>query len=201
MARIPVKHPRHRQIQLTRGFSLVEVLVSIVVLSFGVLGMVGMQAAAMQANRDSRLQSSGVRLAREAEELISGNLAIAKLKTASTNPYLVTYTAPTAIAAASENCLTSKCTTNTTLAEYGIKEWANRVYTELPGARIAICFDSAPYDSTGTPRWACNSTGDVMVVKLGWTRAGTDRTQVGAAALDAATRPSIVMPVSTGGGA
>ncbi|HEY8905230.1 MAG TPA: prepilin-type N-terminal cleavage/methylation domain-containing protein, partial [Rhodoferax sp.] len=33
----------------TRGFSLIEVLVSIVVLSFGLLGMVGMQAASLHA--------------------------------------------------------------------------------------------------------------------------------------------------------
>ncbi len=49
-----MRHPARQQ-----GFSLMEVLVSIVVLSFGLLGMVGMQAAALQSNREARLQSSG----------------------------------------------------------------------------------------------------------------------------------------------
>ena len=44
------------------GFSLVEVLVAIVILSFGMLGMVGMQAFALQSNRDARLQSQAASL-------------------------------------------------------------------------------------------------------------------------------------------
>jgi len=42
-------YPRH----LALGFPLIEVLVAIVVLSFGLLGMVGMQAASLHANRAS----------------------------------------------------------------------------------------------------------------------------------------------------
>ena len=47
-----------------RGFTLLEVLVAIVVLSFGVLGAVGLQAAALQANREARNQSTAVALGR-----------------------------------------------------------------------------------------------------------------------------------------
>ena len=60
------------------GFTLLEVLVAIVVLSFGVLGMVGLQTAALNAHREARLQSVGVRLASELAELMRGN----KLKAA-----------------------------------------------------------------------------------------------------------------------
>ena len=50
---------RHvRNVRRVAGFTLVEVLVSIVVLSFGLLGMVGLQAGSLQANRDARLQST-----------------------------------------------------------------------------------------------------------------------------------------------
>ena len=61
---------RIRQAQKTSGFTLLEVLVSIVVLSFGLLGMVGLQAASLQANRDARLQSTAVVLARELAEMM-----------------------------------------------------------------------------------------------------------------------------------
>lgn len=57
----------------SRGFSLVEVLVAIVVLSFGLLGMVGMQAFALQANREARLQGQAAVLARELAEMMRGN--------------------------------------------------------------------------------------------------------------------------------
>lgn len=195
-----MKHPRHRPPRHARGFSLLEVLVSIVVLSFGVLGMVGMQAAALQANRDARLQSAGVRLAREAAELIRDNKAIAQasLTSATDNPYLVAYTSPTVIPAVTQNCFTSTCTTAKNIADYGIKEWLGRAYAELPGARIAVCYDTAPYDAAGLPRWACTNTGAVMIVKLGWTRSTTNRADTGTSALDTATRPAIMMPVTAG---
>ena len=68
------------------GFSLIEVLISIIVLSFGLLGMVGMQSAALQANREARLQSSAAVLARELAEIIRGNKDIGILATG--NPYV-----------------------------------------------------------------------------------------------------------------
>ena len=67
-------HPAmHTPLQPQRGFSLIEVLISIVVLCFGVLGMVGLQAASLQANREARLQSTAVRMAEEMAELMRSN--------------------------------------------------------------------------------------------------------------------------------
>ena len=77
----------------TAGFSLVEVLVSIVVLTFGMLGMVGMQAAALQANREARLQSAELVFAREAAEMIRGT-QVEGLKPTATNPYIGAFTSP-----------------------------------------------------------------------------------------------------------
>lgn len=72
------------------GFTLVEVLVAIVILAFGMLGTVGMQAFAIQANRDARLQAQAVVFARELAEMMRGNKEIAVKTTAAANPYLVT---------------------------------------------------------------------------------------------------------------
>ena len=71
-----------------KGFSLIEVLISIIILSFGLLGMVGLQAAALQANRDARLQSVATTLGRELAEKMRGNKAVAVLLA---NPYLGMY--------------------------------------------------------------------------------------------------------------
>ena len=49
-------HQGDLALDVQQGFSLVEVLVAIVVLSFGLLGMVGMQAFSLQSNREARLQ-------------------------------------------------------------------------------------------------------------------------------------------------
>ena len=55
------------------GFSLIEVLVSIVVLSFGLLGAAGLQSFAIKSNREGRLQSAASTLAREYAEMVRGN--------------------------------------------------------------------------------------------------------------------------------
>lgn len=194
---IHVAHSRGRN----TGFSLVEVLVSIVVLSFGLLGMVGMQAASLQSNREARVQSSAVLMARELAETIRGNKTEG-VKLSPDNPYLGSFSSPMS-AITPSYCLdvatsTTACTANADIANAEMTEWLTRVDAELPGARVAICFDSAPFDSSGLPRWACTDTGGVIVIKVGWTRGSTDRSNSGNAALERATIPSVVIPVTAG---
>lgn len=183
------------------GFSLVEVLVSIVVLSFGLLGMVGMQAAALKSNREARLQSSGVVLARELAEMIRGNRAIGVLPVA-TNPYLGSFNTAPLVATTPLYCLsvgTTACASATQVANAQMTEWLARVDAEFPTARVVVCYDSAPFDSNGLPRWACGTgAGGVITVKIGWTRGSTDRSQTGVAALDIATTPAVIFPVTAG---
>ena len=190
-------HPQNR----AAGFSLVEVLVSIVVLSFGLLGMVGMQAAALQSNREARVQSSAVVMARELAETIRGNKAEG-IKPLATNPYFGSFSSPMT-ATTPSYCLnvatgTTACTNATDIANAQMTEWLTRVDAELPGARVDICFDSAPFDSSGLPRWTCDNTGGVVVIKIGWTKGSTNRSNSGNAALERAKIPSVVLPVTAG---
>lgn len=188
------------------GFSLVEVLVAIVILSFGMLGMVGMQAFALQSNRDARLQSQAASLARELAELMRGNKVTAVL-TGTANPYLGNFT--TLAAASPSYCLQSSnaatgCTSTADVASAEMTDWLARVEDELPGARVTVCYDAAPYDSTGLPQWDCTATGadEIIVIKIGWTRSSTDRSQTGTNALervtDSGSRPYLVFPVTSG---
>lgn len=190
-----------------RGFSLVEILVAIVVLSFGMLGMVGMQAYSLQSNRDARLQAQAASLARELAELVRSNRVTA-VKTGVDNPYLGTFSTPLAMTTPSY-CLSSAnaatgCTTPADVATAQMTEWLARVDDELPSARIAVCFDASPYDSNGLPQWGCNATGsdETIIIKIGWTRSSTNRNQTGDTALDRASdtdsRPYLVFPVTSG---
>lgn len=190
-----------------QGFSLVEVLVSIVVLSFGMLGMVGMQAFAIQSNREARLQSQATNLARELAEMMRGNNQIGIQTAATDNPYLITANSPLAPSMASA-CLgvgnaSTGCTTALDVARAEMTDWLARADDELPGARIAICFDSSPYDANGLPQWDCTAGTDaIAVVKIGWTRHSTDRSKTGASMLertsDTNSRPGILFPVTSG---
>ena len=75
----------------SKGFSLIEVLVAIVILAFGMLGTVGMQAFALRANRDARLQAQATLLARELAEMMRGNKVVGSDPSATNNFYLGTF--------------------------------------------------------------------------------------------------------------
>lgn len=184
------------------GFTLLEVLVAIVVLCFGLLGVVGLQAASLQANREARNQSAAVRFARELGDMMRGNKTVANNHASASNPYLVDFTGT--LPSASEDCYTARCTTAANVASFQIREWLSRATVELPGLHAKVCYDTAPYDGNGMPQWDCDDTGSagIAVVKIGWTRLNTDRGQAASSAetsaLDRATRPGAVVPLLAG---
>ena len=85
-------------------------------------------------------------------------------------------------------------------------EWLSRVDAELPGARVVVCVDAAPYNATtNLPQWGCTApTGSVVAqsfIKIGWTQGSTNRAATGASALVRANAdglPAIVFPVIAG---
>ena len=187
------------------GFSLVEVLISIVILSFGMLGMVGLQAAAIQANRDARLQSVASFLARELAEMMRGNKQTA-LATGAANPYLIDVANPAGatpmVPTTPAFCLsvgTAACANNLEVANAQMTDWLTRVDAELPSARVVVCVDAAPYDGSGIPQWGCTpGTLANTVIKVGWTRGTTNRADSSANAFVRAAVPSLVLPITPG---
>lgn len=174
------------------GFTLLEVLVSIVVLSFGVLGVVGLQAAALQANKEARYQSAAVALGRELGDLMRGNKDVAINNASASNPYLIDYTGtlPTA------NPTCAPCTSQIQVAQFNMRDWLARVSATLPGVHVKVCFDATPYTSSdGVPQWGCTDSGGLAVVKIGWTRQSTDTSST---TLDRAVRPVVVLPLIAG---
>lgn len=204
--------PARRQ----RGFSLLEALVSIVVLSFGLLGVAGLQASALKYSRDARNQSVAINLAREMAEMIRSN---ARVSGVAGSPYLLAAqtaqavyggTAPTT-ADDTIGPFTDEAgdTPGTALATAQVRDWAYRFDQALPGAYVAVCKDSQPYDTDntggnhkGAPHWNCNNTGDIIVIKMGWEREDAQGVVKGATEAwtgETVARPFIVLPVTPAG--
>ena len=199
---------RFRQVH-SAGFSLVEVLVSVVILTIGLLGMVGMQAGALQANREARLQSTAVGLARELADMMRGNKETGLKVDEDDNPYLGEFVipaapaAPTLALATPDYCLNvgSSCGADgEKVAAAQMTEWLPRVSDLLPGARVTVCLDTTPFDADGLPnKWSeeCTAGADAMtVIKIGWTRRSTEPSTLDRATDDA--RPGVVIPVTAG---
>jgi type IV pilus assembly protein PilV len=195
-------HPLSRKHDGQTGFSLVEVLVTIVILSIGMLGSAGMQTAALQANTQTRHQVVATALASELAEAMRGNHRIALDTDPAKNPYLINYSSG-ALAEPPVDCLVDSCSANSdeerlNNAQWQVHEWLGRLQSELPSPRVRICFDSTPFHATtGAAEWECDETGDVMVAKIAWTAINTQGTLVFGSA---ATNPLVVIPVTAGVG-
>ncbi|AYQ29011.1 MULTISPECIES: type IV pilus modification protein PilV [unclassified Polaromonas] len=193
-----------RALRPSRGFSLLEVLISMVILSFGLLGMVGLQASALQSNRQARIQATAGSLAHELAEMMRKNKEVGLLPAAD-NPYLGHYDPSDVLPSSPSYCLNvapgaTPCSSAAEIANAQLTEWLTRVRAELPNAYVNICVDSAPFDANGMPRFACTGTGAgaTTVIKIGWSRLSTDRSATGANAIEQGTVPSLVLPVTPG---
>ena len=71
--RRPLTAPQRKARRADAGFTLVEVLVSLLVFSFGVLGMVGLQATASKLSVDSEERTRAALLASELVATMWGN--------------------------------------------------------------------------------------------------------------------------------
>jgi type IV pilus assembly protein PilV len=201
-----LKSPPNRYAQ---GFTLLEILVAIVVLSFGLLGMVGIQAMALKSNSDAKQQSTAVQLGVELSEMMRGNKGIAVGLTAAANPYLISdYIANGTIAEPAQYCdRGTGCTSAFNVAQWEIADWLTRVNDTFPNVRVQVCHDDEPYDAKGLPQFGCVGTPSPdkpISIKIGWWRAKTnsdrspDATGDAPKAFDEATRPSVIYLVTPG---
>lgn len=186
--------PRPHPLQARRreaGFTLIEVLVAVLVLSLGVLGAAGMQAVSLRANREARMQEVGTRLAAELGELVRANHVLARATDPQSNPYLIDISnaAPDPIVA----CFTTEsCSASADIARRDVADWAQRAVLLLPGMHAKVCYDAAPFDANGRAEWTCDGAGDTLHIKIGWTRADLNRSTN---TQDSATTPAVVLPV------
>jgi type IV pilus assembly protein PilV len=191
------------------GFTLLEILVAIIVLSFGLLGMVGIQAMALKSNNDAKQQSAAVQLAGELSDMMRGNKAVAVATTPGTNPYLIAdYVSPATIATPPEYCNSlAGCTSSLNVASWEKADWLSRVNATFPGARVQVCFDNT---AGGIPQWGCSglaSVGGSISIKIGWIRASTNNDRNSAAGIAGAlttvaganaSPPSVIYLVTPG---
>lgn len=155
------------------GFSLVEVLVSIVVLSVGLLGTMHMLLASVRTSHEAATFTAAVNLVRELSEKARMNKGVAA-SNSTANAYLVEQWVAGSgndVGSIGRMCAASGASCDAAqLAGWDMREWKQRIAKALPEARVSVCFDEAPWnDATDEYAWPCSHTGRNVVVKLGWT--------------------------------
>lgn len=139
-----------------QGASLIEVLVSMVILAIGILGISALQATSMKSNQSSFARTQAILHTEDIVERMRSNLAGVRNGE---------YNDPTpAINAA---CLTPAACTSAELAAHDVAEWQAGIAANMPMGSAMVCIDSTPDD--GTPAApACDDSGTIYAVKIWW---------------------------------
>lgn len=152
---------------------MIEVLVSIFVLSVGLLGLAGMQASGLRSNQSAYFRSQATELAYSMADSMRANVAGVydsskpyhnKGKTGST-------TAGHDNAENEEDvptsCESASCEPSE-VADYDIAKWGDALTAKLPLGTGWICIDATPDDGASAASPACDGTGNVYAIKVWW---------------------------------
>ena len=148
------------------GFTLVETLVAMFVLAFGVAGAAATQVSSARLRAQAALESEAVQLAASLGARMRVNAHQMALPDAA-NPYLhVDYDAAGGAPAPPPlYCFASAACDPAGIAAFDVYDTARIVHGAFPGGRIVVCRD----DGSAAPGWACAGGGGApVVVKLGW---------------------------------
>lgn len=102
-----------------KGFGLVEVLVSMLVLGIGILGMLGLQLNAMKFNQTAAFRTQATFLAYDIADRMRAN-------------------APRAIAGSYNTALADTPPSGSTIAETDLRQWKNAIATQLPAGKGSV---------------------------------------------------------------
>lgn len=107
------------------GFTLIEVLITVVVLSIGLLGLAGMQATSLKHNQTAYFRSQATQLAYDLADRVRANVDDAESGAASTYN--------TSGASKHTKCATTAGCTPIEMAENDLYEWDVALKATLPG--------------------------------------------------------------------
>ncbi|MEE9344377.1 MAG: type IV pilus modification protein PilV [Methylococcales bacterium] len=162
-----MKRFEFRKLQSDSGFTMVEFLVSVVILSVGLIGLAGLQLTSLRDNSRAYMRSQASVSASDLADRVRANPAI-------------NYTAVTA----TENtgCLSIPGCTANQMAQQDLFEWNAALPTELDGGTGVICIDSTPNDGTSSASASCDNSGVNFAIKIWWQDERPDSNGVIAAA-------------------
>lgn len=145
--------------QIEKGSGLIEVLITMLILSIGLMGIGLIQAQTLQNNHSAFLRSQAGFIAYDILERIRANRLSAR-----SGQYATTYGVTHAGA---NNCQTSSCTP-TQLAGYDLMQWKANLSLTLPsgdGSVSQVATSGSEYIIEITVRWNDDRQSNVLLYK------------------------------------
>ncbi|WP_242674766.1 type IV pilus modification protein PilV [Phytopseudomonas daroniae] len=156
----------------TKGFSLIEVLVALLLTTVGVLGMVALQGRSVQYAQDSVQRNVAVDLASELVEIIRAYPEETFSNTAPAAPMNSGLTSSSIFykTKAQDFSSSADCVATDTIVAKTAKEqrdcWASRVKALLPGGSTVFVSDT--YICRSSSAGNCNNQGSMIEIRLAW---------------------------------
>lgn len=141
-------HPHSHQ----RGASLIEILVAVLLLSIGLLSMVGLQVNALKLSKEAQFRSAAADLANSFAEAAKANVSGAL---ANGYNYTVAYVAPNGPIAVPNTCRdgVNPCTAAQIAAD-DLASWRESARLSLPGGSLfAVLVPGGPNTPTSIDLW------------------------------------------------
>ncbi|MEZ5516489.1 MAG: type IV pilus modification protein PilV [Gammaproteobacteria bacterium] len=141
---------------LQHGSTMIEVLVALLIFSFGLLGMAALQSSSIVANQSAYFRTQAISYANDMADRMRAN--IRGVTSSSYDDVTGTSTG---------SCYTASNCTPAQMAANDVFEWNAAIAAALPGGAAVVCLDSSPDD--GTPALTgCSGGGDIYAVKVWW---------------------------------
>lgn len=125
-----------------KGFSLIEVLVTLIIVALGLLGIAGITANSLKANQTAYVRSQANLLASDILERIQANSGAAKVQPVS--PYALG--------------LSDATTTGGSIAAQDLHQWRTAIANTLPNGKGTITFNYTNWNVRILIQWDSNDT-------------------------------------------
>lgn len=154
----------------SRGFTMIEVLIAMVILAIGLLGLAALQAVGMRNNHSalSRFQATlsaydmADRLRSNSASSIDTPAFLAFLAANYNKPALTDYSTAVDACNSSPGCTSADMATNDRY------EWSTNLSQTLPAGTGIVCRDSTPDDGASSASPACDDLGTAYAIKIWW---------------------------------
>jgi Tfp pilus assembly protein PilV len=147
-----------------QGFSLIEQLLSLLIVALTAVLLIRMSAANAIVSQQSARRMSAVRLGSELSAWVQrgGHLALGTPIDKALDQLLTDSVNADASAMC---CPPEGCDARSSAWQY-LALWQSRLMRSIPDARLMICVGET--DALSAPNWLCGSQGSVLLMKLGW---------------------------------
>lgn len=139
------------------GVALMEVLIAMVVIAFGLLGLAGLQVTGLRNNHSAYMRSIATQQAYDITERMRANhdgVLAGDYNAISGTP-------------ADPGCIGSNCTSSQ-LAQFDAHQWNTDNARLLPSGQGVVCLDDTPNDGNTAASPDCSGSGNIFVVKIWW---------------------------------